>query len=126
MKRVVLVVAVLVAGLAMAGAASAQIKTTVHLRAADLTNARNAVVLGVLDSPKAKCRSGRTMKLLVHHVDKGAGFALADIDRTSDAGGWAFRANLFGIDRARIRVAEKRLGHGNGTCAATQRLIRFA
>jgi hypothetical protein len=66
------------------------------------------------------------MKLLVRHVPgKGGGFELADTDRTGNAGGWAFRANLLGVTSARIRVAEKKLGHGNGTCAAAERLIRF-
>jgi hypothetical protein len=127
MKRVAAIAAVLVAGFAIAGVASAQIKTTIDVRDNDSSDASDAVLLGVLDSPKAKCESGRTMKLLVRHVPgKGGGFELADIDRTSHAGAWAFRANLLGVSSARIRVAEKKLGHGNGTWAATQRRIRFA
>jgi hypothetical protein len=126
-KRVIAVVAVAVAGLVIVGVASAQIKTTIDHRDTDSSDARDAVLLGVLDSPKAKCESGRAMKLLVHHTPgKGGGFELADTDRSSHAGGWALRANLLDVDTARIRVAEKKLGHGNGTCAATQLRIGFA
>jgi hypothetical protein len=126
MKRLIAVAVVIAVSLIVVGVASAQIRTTIDHRGTDFTNPSDAMVFGVLDTPKAKCRSGRTLKLLVPHVPgKGGGFELVDTDRSSHAGTWAFRANLLGVSSARIRVGEKKLGHGNGTCAAATRTIAF-
>ena len=128
MKRIVVVAATVVAvSLILAAVASARVATTIDVRGVEDSDPGDSVLFGVLDSSKGKCRSGRSMRLLVRRVPgKGGGFELADTARSSRSGGWGFRADLFGVINARIRVSEKKLGHGKGTCAAATRTIAFA
>jgi hypothetical protein len=128
MKRIVVVAATVVAvSLIVAAVASARVETTIEFR--DSSGAPgDRLLFGTVDSPQGKCRSGRTVKVFVRRLPgKGGGpLELLDTDRTSRHGAWAVRGNLFGVPSAEIRVANKRLGHGKGRCAAATLPIKFA
>jgi hypothetical protein len=68
--------------------------------------------VGHLKSPNEKCLRGRTVKLILRNGNTGDS-KLADTDKTGRSGHWRLDANLFMIDRARVKVKRKVVGSGN-------------
>jgi hypothetical protein len=131
MKRVVAVLAVVAAGLLIVGVASARVPTTINFSEFLGADSTDILAVGSIDSPKAKCKSGRTVKFFVFRIlmkQRGPVETrqLVDIDRSSHFGAWAVRGDILGATGGEISVTKKKLGHGQGSCAAAKRLLKFS
>ena len=131
MKRVVAVVAVVAASFTIAGVASARVPTTINFSEFLGPDSTDVLAVGSLDSPKAKCKAGRTVKFFVFRIlMKRQGPVerrfLVDIDRSSHFGAWAVRGNVLGATGGEVTVTKKKLGHGQGSCAAAKLPLKFS
>lgn len=65
-------------------------------------------IAGIIESPKAKCLGGRTVKAIAKFANGSK--VLVDVDQTSAAGAWAVIGNFGGADQAKIKVTKSKIG----------------
>ena len=112
MKRVSLGVAAVTAALALAGGAATahntSLATTIAIDGNTLFDADHFLFYGHLESSRANCLKGRTVKLL---VERGGETMALDTDRSSRKGAWAVISSFeAGDSNSRVKVTRKNIG----------------
>ena len=119
MRKLLAAGAVCALTLAFAAGAGARANHPTHIQILGSdTGTRHLVLFGDLDTVK-KCRGDRLVKVLVKRATstkqagKGGGFELADTDRSSDGGAWAFEYDTTDVIESKVKVTSANAGNDN-------------